>query len=237
MAGRVLKFLAAAALFPSALLACAEAGKGFWGIFSNLSATGWFCGGFALYAALHLALGGAGAFYVFAHELAHAAAAALCGYKVRGFSVGARGGEVTVEGSSGFVALAPYCAPVYAAACALAYGAASLKWDMSPYRGWFCAALGFFLSFHLLNTIEVIWKTKQSDLRQAGGAFFSAAVIIAANSLIMLFSFKLLYPQLISLRAAGSGVAGRTAVFWQRTGNLAARGASRIWAAAAVPRV
>ncbi|MFA5160880.1 MAG: hypothetical protein WC421_01425 [Elusimicrobiales bacterium] len=235
--GRAVKFVIAAALFPSALLACAEAGRGFWGIFSNMTATGWFCGGFALYAALHFALGGAGVIYVFAHELAHAAAAALCGYRVSGFSAGSGGGEVKVEGSSGFVALAPYCVPVYAVVCALAYGAASLKWDMSPYRGWFCGALGFFLSFHLVNTMEIIWKTKQSDLRQAGGAFFSLAVIIAANSLVLLLSFKLLYPRLISLRAAGRGVAGGTAVFWDRAGDLAARGAVWAWTAACAPRV
>ena len=228
---RALKFIFAAAVFPSALLGCAQAAKGFYGVFSNFHATGWFCGGFAAYAAAHFAFGGAGRVYVFAHELAHAAAGILSGCKVRGFSVGAREGQVVMEGSNAFTALAPYCAPVYAVLCALAYYTASLKWDMTAYSGWFFGATGFFLSFHLLNTFEILWGTKQSDLRQAGGVFFSTAIILAANSAVLLASFKLLYPRLINVHSAFLNVSDGTRVFWQWTAAQAALGAKIAWAA------
>jgi len=214
---RALKLIFAAAVFPSALLVCAQAAKGFYGVFSNIHATGWFCGGFAAYAAVHFAFGGLGRIYVFAHELAHAAAGVATGCKVRSFSVGAREGNVVMEGSNAFTALAPYCAPVYAVLCALVYAAASLKWDLTAYSGWFFCATGFFLSFHLLNTFEILWSTRQSDLRQAGGVFFSVSVILAANSALLLASFKLLYPRLINVHSACFNVADGTRVFWQWT--------------------
>lgn len=218
----VLKFLLAVALFPSAALCAVAAVKGFYSILAAIHNTLFFCAGVAVYMAVHMLLGGAGRVYIFAHELAHALAGLMCGFKIKKFAAGARDGYVTMDGTNAFVALAPYCVPVYAIFCALGFYAASLKWDMSPYGSWFVGALGFLLCFHIVNTIEILWAAKQSDLRQAGGVFFSCAVITAANGIVMLAAFKLLYPEMISFRDSGVFVAQNTACFWRWTGLHAA---------------
>ena len=210
-----LKFLLAVLLFPSAVLCCAAAAKGFYAILSAIHNTLYFCAGVGLYFPLHMLLGGAGRLYIFAHEMAHALAGLLCGFKVKKFSAGSRDGYVMLSGSNAFVALAPYCVPVYAIFCALAYFAVSLKWDMTAYGCWFVGALGLLLCFHIVNTVEILCATRQSDLRQAGGVFFSCALIVAANSLLMLAAFKLLYPELISFRASGLFVEQNTLGFWR----------------------
>jgi len=212
---RLLKLAVAAALLPSAMFAALETAKAFYAVVGNLRATLFFCAGLALYFPAHFFFRGMGAAYIFAHELAHAAAGLLCGYRVRDFSAGSGKGHVTLDGSNAFVALAPYFAPVYAMLCAAAYFAASLKWNMAPYSGWFTGAFGFFLSFHVVSTAGILWETRQSDLRQAGGVLFSAAVILAVNSAVLLAACKLLYPDLIGVKAAGYSVLRHSAVFWQ----------------------
>jgi hypothetical protein len=228
---RFLKLVFAVASLPSAVFAAFEAGKGFCAVIGNLQATLFFCAGIALYFPAHFIFRGAA--YVFAHETAHALAGLCCGYRVRGFSIGSADGQVTLDGSNVFVALAPYCVPVYALLCAAGYFAASLKWNMAPYSGWFTGAFGFFLCFHAVNTFELLWQTKQNDLKQAGGALFSGAIILAANSAVLLAAFKLLYPELIGVKAAGHSVLGNSAAFWQTAGHLAAEGALKLRALAA----
>ena len=51
--------------------------------------------------------------YVFGHELTHALASLAMGGDVLSFKVSKRGGSVSMTKTNFFVALAPYCIPIY----------------------------------------------------------------------------------------------------------------------------
>jgi hypothetical protein len=157
--------------------------------------------GAAAYLPFGLASRGSGRAYILAHELSHAAAAALCGIKVGKISVGRRAGHVTLAASNAFVDLAPYFVPLYALAAALAYGLALYFFDLSPWRPWFTALTGFLISFHLVNTAAVMAGPVQSDFRKAGGVIFSFSMALLANAFFLALCIKALYPEAFSLKA------------------------------------
>ena len=207
----MLKTLAALALLP--LVAGA-----LWALLGPLGAllrsaeTTWpFLAGAAAYLPFGLASRGSGKAYILAHELSHAAAAALCGIKVGGISVGRRAGHVKLSGSNAFVDLAPYFVPLYALAAALAYGVALYFADLRPYRPWFTALVGFLLSFHLVNTAAVMAGPVQSDFRKAGGVVFSFSMALLANALFLALCLKALYPAAFSLKGYLGEALGRAA--------------------------
>ncbi|KAF0126181.1 MAG: hypothetical protein FD189_693 [Elusimicrobia bacterium] len=175
--------------------------------------------GAAAYLPFGLASRGSGRAYILAHELSHAAAAALCGIKVGRISVGRNAGHVKLAGSNAFVDLAPYFVPLYAAAAALAYGLALYFVDLRPYRAWFTALTGFLLSFHLLNTAAVMAGPVQSDFRKAGGVFFSFSMVLLANAFFLALCLKALYPAAFPLKGYFADALGRAAAIanglWQ----------------------
>lgn len=145
--------------------------------------------------------GGGRYFYVLAHELTHAAAALLSGARVRKIAVKKTGGYVALDSTNAFISLAPYFIPFYAVAAGLLYGLAAYFWNMAPYRPYFTALAGFFLAFHFINTADILTGPVQSDLKKAGGLFFSLALLTLLNALCLMLILKLLFPGLISLRA------------------------------------
>lgn len=153
--------------------------------------------------------------YVFGHELTHALAAWSIGAKVLGFKVGDDGGHVDLSHSNTFVALAPYCVPIYTLLVVAGYRV--LLW-LKPGAGGrelFLAALGATIAFHLLKTGEVLWDRKQPDLAAAGGAVFSLSLIALANGLVVLVLLKTLFPSAVPLAETARGVAAKTAHFWR----------------------
>lgn len=203
------KTLAALALLP--LVAGA-----LWALLGPLGAllrsaeTTWpFLLGAAVYLPFGLISRGSGRAYILAHELSHAAAAALCGIKVGGISVGRRAGHVRLASSNAFVDLAPYFVPLYALAAALAYGIALYFADVRPYRAWFTALTGFLLSFHLVNTAAVMTGPLQSDFRKAGGVLFSFSMALLANAFFLALCLKALYPAAFSLKGYFADAMGR----------------------------
>lgn len=167
--------------------------------------------GAALYCPLHFYLPRNRFFYVLAHELSHALAALASGVKVRKISVGKSGGFVTMNSTNAFISLAPYFIPFYALAAGVLYGLASGFRDMSPYRQLFTGVTGFFLAFHILNTGDILTGPVQSDLKKAGGLFFSLSVLVLLNSLCLALALKLIFPDLVSLRSYAADV-------WDGTG-------------------
>ena len=152
--------------------------------------------------------------YVFGHELTHALAAWSVGAKVLGFKVGEEGGHVDLSHSNAYIALAPYCLPIYTIFVVAGYRI--LLWQ-NPRAGGkeiFLGLLGLTLSFHLIKTVEVIWQRKQPDLVAAGGALFSLSWIGMANALVMLVLLKSLFPSTISLSGSMRSVADRSLSFW-----------------------
>lgn len=155
--------------------------------------------------------------YVFGHELTHALAAWSMGAKVHAFHVGETGGHVDLSQSNAFVALAPYCVPLYALLVIAAYRAA--LWLRPGLGGGgssalFLALLGAALSFHLLKTVEVLLSRRQPDLAAAGGALFSASCIALANGLFLLLLAKMLFPRAVSLSGSLGLALTRSSRFW-----------------------
>lgn len=227
----MLKLLVGLALLPSAAFILGAAGGSLGALvfrqpqssFPFLAGFGftllaWFSGRFLL-----VAEGGpwnwfgraARGFYVFGHEATHVLAAWSVGGKVFGFRVGQEGGHVDLSHSSAFIALAPYCLPVYTMLVLVGYRL--LLWlrpDFSGHVVVFLILMGFTLSFHLINTFDSLWRQRQPDLKAAGGAIFSLACIAIANGLVLLVLLKMLFPRGVSLIDSLSLAGGRSLHFW-----------------------
>lgn len=154
--------------------------------------------GVAAYGACQLILPRPITLYVFGHELTHALAALLSGYRVRSFSVSSRGGEVTLSGSNAAVALAPYCVPIYTVIAGAAFRVADHFFPFAHAGLWFAAALGFTFAFHAALTVYAL-SQRQPDLDYVG-PFLSLVLILLANCLALVLLLKLVYPAGVSLR-------------------------------------
>jgi hypothetical protein len=189
---RILKLLSAIILLPTIGLILFETVLAFIALFVNFRQGFPFIIGMVLYAIVHYFVYKPVRLYVLAHELTHAAAAWSCGFRVKKMKVTKEGGSVTLNGSNAFIALAPYCVPLFAVLLILIYVIASFFSDLSRYQDLFTFLLGLFISFHLISTFETLYEKKQSDLREAGGVVFSVSVIVLSNCLMLLAALKLL---------------------------------------------
>lgn len=165
----------------------------------SLSWSGWapFLAGVGAYVLVHALFRRPMTLYVFGHELTHAAAACLSGYKVQSLFVSDKGGEVRLSDSNIVVALAPYCVPIYTAGVLALY---ALVRYYAPSVGtplWVGVGLGFTLAFHVALTVHALGQN-QPDLRQAG-VFFSLVVITLTNAVVLLLVIKALFPSHVSL--------------------------------------
>jgi len=213
---RLIKFFAAVLLFPAVCLVAAGTLKAFFALFARFEEGFPFLLGAGIYVLAHFGVGRPGRFYVLTHEMTHAAAAWSSGFKVKRMKVGKNGGAVVLDGSNAFVALAPYCLPLYAALLVIGYAAGSLFYDLKPWNDFFTFGLGLFMAFHIVNTAETLISEKQSDLPAAGGVVFSLAVIILANCAVVLTALKFLYPETVNVRHELYAVWNGSSVFWQK---------------------
>ncbi len=218
----MLRLLLGLALLPSSVLTLAVAVEAL-GVLAREPAALPFLAGIALCLALRL-LGRRAAgpswlsslesrLYVFGHELTHALAAWSFGAKVLGFKVSQEGGHVDLSRSNAFVALAPYCLPIYSILTVLAYRLLLAFWPVEAH-GVFLAALGLTLFFHLIKTFECLWASRQPDLSAAGGVVFSLAAIALANALVVLLLVKVLFPGSLSLWGSLKRSAELSFSFW-----------------------
>ena len=211
------KLLLSLLFLPSVIILFIEGVKSSFSIILNFRITLAFVAGFVIYAAVHFFVFTPNKIYVMAHEMTHAFAAWLSGIKVGKIKVGEESGSVEVDKTNAFVALLPYCVPVYAILTAVFYALLSALRDVSGYRDVFIFAFGLFMSFHVLNTFKCLTDEKQEDLRVAGGVIFSVCIIILANSILFLLTFKFLYPDVISLKTSFVNVLQGTLSFWKKT--------------------
>jgi hypothetical protein len=147
--------------------------------------------GAATYLLLHIFFRKPMTMYVFGHELTHAVAAVLSGYKVKSLFVSEKGGEVELSDSNVAVALAPYCVPLYTVAVLLVYALVKRYSALSTPPLWVGFCVGLTLVFHLALTVHSL-RQDQPDLRHAG-TFFSFVMIVLSNGLILVFVLKALY--------------------------------------------
>lgn len=226
----MIRLLFGLALLPSSVLAVAAAAQALGGVAAKSSASFPFLAGLAGAAAswgfirfLVVADSGPGSWagaagrklYVFGHELTHALAAWSVGAKVMGFEVGETGGHVDLSHSNAFIALAPYCVPIYTLLVVAGYRALMWAKPGVECRGLFLAAMGATVAFHLIKTGEVLWDRRQPDLAAAGGAVFSLSLIAFANGLVVLLLLKTLFPSAVELAGDVRGVASGSAAFWR----------------------
>jgi hypothetical protein len=165
--------------------------------------------------------------YVFGHELSHALAAWLSGYRVKSFSASSRGGEVVLTGTNVWIALAPYCVPIYTLAVMLAFSIAKHAAGVTPPPFVWSFAIGATFAFHLALTVYALYQ-RQPDLRYAG-TFLSMVLILLANAVVFVLVMKALFPIGISLRFFVAQTTGHLIVFL----DLVLRGGVRAveWAA------
>lgn len=167
--------------------------------------------------------------YVLGHELTHALAAWALGGSVYGIKVGEDGGHVDLSHSNAFIALAPYCVPLYV--CAVAFGYRIVLWLRPAFAGeaLFLGLMGAALAFHLLLTWDALTETVQPDLKAAGGVVFSWAVIAAVNGAVVLVLLKALFPDSVGLLARFKESARLTAWVWSGAWSVSRPAALGAW--------
>ena len=150
--------------------------------------------------------------YVFGHELSHAIAAVFSGGKVHAMKVSSQGGAVQLSKTNFFIALAPYCVPIYTFFLLVAYYLLALYFPIQKYYQIFLAAIGFSLAFHCSLTFYAIGED-QPDIRKTG-FFFSLTLILLVNAWILVLISKIIFRDSISIRAFFSDTMSTHRFLW-----------------------
>ncbi len=212
---KFLKFIFALILLPTLFFTLAETGRILLAVLGHLSAAVSFITGVLIYAGIHYGYYNFSRPYVFVHEMTHAVAALLCGCRIKDVSVGEESGYVKMDRCNAFVVLAPYFVPGYVILTVLVYMIGGLFIDLTPYRQWFLFFAGFFTGFHFIQTFKTLFEADQPDLKLAGGKVFSVITIVFANLLVLAVLLKGLFPEAVSLSAAGERVFWGTVNVWR----------------------
>ena len=213
--GKFFKFLLACVLLPITCLVVWQDVRILLSVLGHLSATISFVLGGAVYAGIHYKYYNFSRLYVFMHEMTHAVAAILCGVRIKDVHVGQESGYVKMNRTNTFIALAPYFVPGYVVLLAMLYLLLSFFMDLTPYRHIVLFLVGFFMTFHFIQTFHTLWEADQPDLQLAGGKFFSCVSIVLANMLVLAGVLKILFPQDVLLGEAIQEVASQVRTGWQ----------------------
>ena len=203
---RLLKLLAALLLSPIVLFAMVEVAHILVAVLGHFQIALAFIAGMVVYALIHHTVYDFSRMYVFIHEMTHALVAFLCGSRVRKVSVRKESGYVKMDKVNTFIVLAPYFVPGYVVLVAFIYMAGDLFADLTPYRQVFLFLVGFFLSFHFIQTFKTLFEADQPDLELAGGKFFSIITISLANLVVLALVLKALFPEQVNLTVAGQNL-------------------------------
>ncbi len=200
------KFLLALLLFPLTCLVIWQDLRILLKVLEHWQAAISFVAGGVVYAVIHYRFYNFSRMYVFVHEMTHALAALLCGIRIKKVSIQEDSGYVKMNRTNTFVVLAPYFVPGYVIVTALVYILLEFFVDLSPYRWAVLFAVGFFMTFHFIQTFHTLWDVEQPDLTLAGGKFFSCVCIVLANMLVLAVVLKILFPQDVFLLPAAKQV-------------------------------
>lgn len=157
-----------------------------------------FAAGFVLYFFIHLIFYKPVLSHVLAHELTHALAALLMGGKVTEIHATHAGGSAVTNKSHFFISMAPYVFPLYTV---LALGLYALA--APAFKVYLMGFVGLTYSFHWVLTVYSL-SHQQPDLEE-GGTVFSLIFIFAANMIVLMLLFSLVWPEVLSWRGALSG--------------------------------
>ena len=212
---KFLKFLLALCLLPTVFFALVETSRLFIQVMSQWRLMLLFVGGGCAYALIHFGCYNFSRWYVLGHEVTHAIAALLCGSRVHDMSVREESGYVKMDKSNAWIVLAPYVVPGYVILSFLCYLVLDLFMDVAPYRPIFIFMVGFFTAFHWIQTIKTLTEADQPDLKLAGGKIFSYIIIGLVNLVVLAVVLKGLFPQTISLLAAGERIVVGSLNVWR----------------------
>lgn len=203
---RVLKFMVAVLLLPTVCFTLVETGVILVHVLGHFKAALSFVLGAGIYAVIHYAWYDFSRMYVFMHEMTHALAALCCGSRVKDVCVGRESGYVKMDKTNTLIVLAPYFVPGYVLVVVFGYIIGDLFTDLTPYRQVFLFLIGFFTSFHFIQTFKTLFEADQPDLKLAGGKVFSVVTIILANLVVLAVLLKGVFPEEVSLQAAAMNV-------------------------------
>ncbi len=136
--------------------------------------------------------------YVFGHELTHALAGLAVGSKIHSFKVSKKGGSVSLSKSNFFIALSPYCVPLYTFLVLGIYAAFKHFYPFSYLTEAAQFLVGSTLAFHLSLTIYAV-QQKQPDIHKTG-IIFSIVFILLLNAWVLVGLSKILFWNTVSVR-------------------------------------
>ncbi|MBO7191345.1 MAG: M50 family metallopeptidase [Elusimicrobiaceae bacterium] len=203
---RLFKLLAALLLAPIVFFAIVEVIHILGVVLGHFQTALAFVAGAVVYALIHYTVYDFSRMYVFIHEMTHALVAFLCGSHIRKVSVRKESGYVKMDKVNTLIVLAPYFVPGYVLLIAFIYIAVDLFVDLTPYRQVFLFLVGFFISFHFIQTFKTLFEADQPDLELAGGKFFSIITISLANLVVLALVLKGLFPEQVDLTLAGKNL-------------------------------
>lgn len=210
-----IKLIIALLLLPTAFFVVVETASTFLYVLKDFQVAIGLLAGAALYCVIHCGGYKFEKMYVWAHETTHAVVAMLCGFRVHSITVNQDNGNVKMDRTNAAVVLAPYFVPFYAILTGLCYLAIDLFMDAAPYRPVFVFVVGFFMSFHFVQTFQTLWEVDQPDLTLAGGRIFSSVVIVLCNAAVLVLVLKLLFPQRVQLLEMARQIGVNTYHAWQ----------------------
>lgn len=171
---------------------CYGVGRSFFEMMFLFSIPIYFILGFVVYTVIHFIFFKPLSVYVFGHELTHALAGVISGYRIKSFKVNKSGGNVTLSKSNIFVTLSPYFVPVYSIILILLYIIINRVFKGYPFQhNYFLFLLGVALAFHIALTIFAI-HSGQSDLKKYG-MLFSLIIVFIANCVVLTGLFSLFF--------------------------------------------
>ena len=132
--------------------------------------------------------------YVAAHEFSHALVALVFGAKVLGIDIRSQEGQVRITKTNFLIGLAPYFLPLYAWLVVAAYYIIRIFYYSDTFYFFSLFAIGFFLSFHFIQTTDILIGPLQPDLQEEGGRIFSFPVIIMLSCLSVLAILFIMNP-------------------------------------------
>ena len=212
---RLIKLCLALVLLPTVCLACLETGRLLVAVLGHWQQALCFMLGAGAYAVVHFGIYNFSRPYVFIHEMTHAFAALLCGSHIKDISIRRDSGYVKMDRTNTFIVLAPYFVPGYVLLVAFVYVVGDAWVNLRPYREGFLFLVGFFTSFHFIQTFKTLFEADQPDLHLAGGKIFSIISIALANLLVLALVLKGLFPEVFSLRQAGLHVLKGSLNVWR----------------------
>ncbi len=137
--------------------------------------------------------------YVFGHEITHAIAGLISGFKIKRVFISSKNGNVILNNINLFTALSPYCFPFYTILILICFKIISLFTSLIFPPEIQIFLIGFSYAFHIVLTLYALIQN-QPDLKIAG-KYLSLILIMLLNFIILFLLMKIFFPKLVSIKS------------------------------------